>query len=188
MKAWSKACQAPVLYAGEQSTPGVVYYWLYDRGQCVEAFESDGQWFRGGVEIDPDLQDESERMHGTTFTSLLREAEGVDWSEYESEWEFLDRFLREQDAYLTFVWAGFERKGTKLRLTSYHEDEATVASIERVDIAFYKPTASQSRAAERKPPEEDPLLQAIKAGDIDAAKAAIAAGANVNEPPRNTSS
>lgn len=187
MKAWSKACQAQVLYAGEQSTAGVLYYWLYDRGQCVETFESDGQWFRGGVEIDPDLQDESERMHGTTFTSVLRDLKEVDWSKYESEWEFLDRFLRDQDAYLTFVWAGFERKDTKLRLTSYHEDEATAESIERVDLAIYKPTASQARAAERKPPEEDPLLQAIKAGDIHAAKAAIAAGAKVYEPPRNTS-
>ena len=73
MAAWSKTLKAPVLRAGEQSTASVVYYELFDGGECVEKFVSDGRWFRGGIEIDPEVQDDSERMHGTEFKSLLQE-------------------------------------------------------------------------------------------------------------------
>jgi ankyrin repeat protein len=189
VKAWSKALKAPVLRAGEQSVASVVYYALYDRGVCIESFESDGQWFRGGVEIDPEVQDDSERMHGTVFSSSLREADSIDWSDYRSEWEFLDRFLRDQNAYLTFVWAGFAGKDKRLVVTAYNEDEAITENIERVDLAFYKPTAAQKRIFEQRPPEEDLLLQAIKNGDAHAVSESIAGGAELGElpPGRNES-
>lgn len=184
MEAWSKKLRSPVLYAGEESVSSVVFYALYDGGRCVEAFESDGVWFHGGVEIDPEIQEESDRMHGTTFSSVLRDDEKIDWSDYQSEWEFLDRFLRDQDAYLTFLWAGIEGADKRLRITSYNEDEATPENIERVDLAFYKPTAAQKRAAEQKPPEVDQLLQAIQDGDVQSAKEAITAGAIVGQLPQ----
>ncbi|MCA9165794.1 MAG: ankyrin repeat domain-containing protein, partial [Planctomycetales bacterium] len=182
MQAWSKKLKSPVLRAGEQNTACVVYYWLYENGDCAEVFESDGQWFRGGVEIDPEIQDESKRMQGTSFSSLRREPEDVDWSAYESEWQFVDEFFRSEDAYLTFLWAGFSDDG-KLKLNSYHDDETAAENIERVDVAFYQPTAMQKRAAETPPPtpEEDALLEAIKAGDEDGVDAAIAAGADIHK-------
>lgn len=188
MQAWSRKLNRPVLYAGEESVASVVFYALYDRGQCVEAFESDGMWFRGGVEIDPDIQDESDRMHGTTFSSLLRDADEIDWSAYESEWGFLDNFLREQDAYLTFMWAGPATEGGPLEIRAYHDDEATAESIERVDLTYYQPTAQQQRAAAA-PQAEDPLYEAIKAGDVDAVKQLLDAGVDLNKlPPRNDQS
>ncbi len=188
MQVWSRKLKSPVLYAGEESVASVVFYALYDRGQCVEAFESDGVWFRGGVEIDPEVQDESDRMHGTTFSSLLRDADEVDWSAYESEWDFLDKFLREQNAYLTFVSAGPSAKGGPLAVRAYHDDEATAETIERVDLAYYQPTAQQQRAAAA-PQEEDPLYEAIKAGDVGAVKQLLDAGVDLNQlPPRNDQS
>jgi ankyrin repeat protein len=189
MKTWSKRLKAPVLYAGEQSTAGVVYYYLYDRGKCVEDFESDGQWFQGGVEIDPEVQDESDMMVGTNFSSERREPETIDWSQYESEYEFLDKFLRDEDAYLTFMWAGFGGKDNPIEISSFHPDEISAEAIERVDLAFYKPTPAQVRAASQPDPSNDPLLQAIKAGDESAVRAAIDSGADVNAlPPANDSS
>ena len=186
MKAWSRALKSPVLHAGEQSTAGVVYYVLYDQGKCVEAFESDGVWFRGGVEIDPEVQDESDRMIGTTFTSLRRDTESVDWSAYESEYEFLDAFLREENAYLTFF--SFWLAGKNGLLSAYHPDEALPKAIERVDLVFYKPTPRQLAAAAQPDPKDDALLQAVKAGDVDAVCTAIAADADVNALPPSTSS
>src|SRR5262245_23619975 len=97
MKAWSKALASPVLYAGEESVSSVVFYQLWQSGKCVESFESDGELFRGGVEIDPDVNEEEDRMLGTDFRSTLRAADQIDWSSYSSEWEFLERFLRQQN-------------------------------------------------------------------------------------------
>lgn len=188
MQAWSRKLKSPVLYAGEESVASVVFYALYDRGQCVEAFESDGVWFRGGVDIDPEVQDESDRMHGTTFSSTLRDAAEVDWSAYDSEWEFLDRFLREQDAYLTFMWAGPSAADGAIEVRAYHDDEATAESVDRIDLAYYQPTPQQQRAAAA-PPEDDRMYEAIKSGDVDAVKQLIGAGVDLNElPPRNDQS
>jgi ankyrin repeat protein len=189
MKAWSKTLKSPVLRAGEQSTAGVVYYWLYDRGERVETFESDGQWFRGGIEIDPEVQDASERMTGTDFSSLRRDSAGVDWSAFESEYEFLDSFLRSENAYLTFFDAYFPGKGKPFLFSAYHKDEMDAAAVERVDLAYYKPTTQQIVAASQPDPKDDPLLQAIKAGDEAAVVTALQAGADVNAlPPASDSS
>ncbi|QDT73990.1 ankyrin repeat domain-containing protein [Lacipirellula limnantheis] len=187
MKGWSKSLKTQVLHAGEQATAGVVYYWLYDRGECVETFESDGQWFRGRVEIDPDVQDESDRMAGTSFGSL-RHDEEIDWSAYESEYEFLDSFLRAEDAYLTFISVDFRKQDQSLRLAAYHDDEIAPDAIERVDIAFYKPTAAQLSTASQPDPAEDSLMQAIRAGDTEAVTTAIRSGADVNSSPPGYSS
>lgn len=183
LKKWSKKLKAPIIRAGEESVSGVVYYELYDGGECVESFESDGQWFRGGIEIDPEVEDEADRMHGTTFTSQIHDVENTDWTAYESEWQFLDEFLKEQDAYLTFIWAGFESKDKPFRVVSYHEDEATPDTVERVDLVGYKPTETQKRRASQPEPDQDPLLVAIKAKDREAVASAIAAGADVNALP-----
>ncbi|TWT77908.1 Ankyrin repeats (3 copies) [Posidoniimonas polymericola] len=189
MMKWSKKLRGPVLHAGEESVSGVVYYALYDRGECVEAFESDGQWFHGGVEIDPEVHDESDRMQGTSFSSLLRDEEQIDWSDYESEWEFLDRFLREQDAYLTFIQAIFPADGTPLEVHAYNPDEEATDAIERVDLAYYKPTEAEARAAkaiaeaDKRGGVVDPLLEAIHENDLEAARAAIEAGVVLNDLP-----
>jgi ankyrin repeat protein len=183
MKAWSKKLKAPVLCAGEQSTAGVVYYMLYDSGKCVESFESDGVWFHGGVEIDPEIQDESDRMVGTTFMSERREPDSVEWSAYESEYEFLDRFLRDEDAYLTFLGISAANKGRTYELWSFHKDETASEAIERVDLVLYKPTPQQEAAAAQPDPKTDALLQAIEKSDKAAVAAAIAAGADVNGVP-----
>jgi ankyrin repeat protein len=183
IKAWSKKLKAPLLLAGQESASDVVYYALYDCGRCVESFESDGQWFRGGVEIDPEVNDESDRMLGTDFTSVRRDPDGIDWSTYESEWQFLDDFLRQQDAYLTFPGVGFEKADKPFVVASYHDDEATAESIERIDLAFYKLTPAQRRYVEQQPMKKDLLTEAIKENDVEAAAAAIAAGADVNAQP-----
>ena len=187
MKAWSKKLRAPVLYAGEERVASVVFYALYDGGKCVESFESDGVWFRGGIEIDPEVQEESERMFGTSFQSQIRDEGEIDWTAYESEWNFLDRFLREHDAYLTFLWAGPAVDRT-IEISAYHDDEATAEAIERVDLVYYKPTTAQQRAAEAQS-QEDPLYEAIKAGNLQAAREAIDAGSELNQlPPRQNQS
>jgi ankyrin repeat protein len=137
-KGWSKALIAPVIHAGQQNTAGVVHYSLFDHGERMESFESDGQCFQGSDVVDTEAQDEPEEMEGTEFTSSLRSSESINWSEYGSEWEFLDALLRGQQAYLTFVWAGFEDGGKTFVISTYNKDEANADNIERVDIAFYR--------------------------------------------------
>lgn len=79
----------------------------------------------------------------------------------------------------------FREKDKPAEVGAYHPDEATAETIERVDFAYYKPTAQQERAAEA-PQAEDPLYEAIKAGNIDAVKQLIDGGVDLNElPPRN---
>nr|WP_231956524.1 ankyrin repeat domain-containing protein [Posidoniimonas polymericola] len=185
MQAWSKKARLPVLLVREESVSGTLSYALYDRGECQEAFESDGQWFRGGVEIDPDVHDDSERMQGTDFRSQLRDPEEMDWSLYESEWEFVEQFLRSQDAYLTFVQATLPSDETQPAIVcGYHPDEVTAEQIERVDFAYYKPDEYQQRAA--KAPKTDNLYEAIRGADVEQTRAALAAGAELNQlPPRH---
>jgi ankyrin repeat protein len=183
VKRLSKSLNSKIIKVNEDDEMGMLSYQLFDSGKGVESFSSDGQWFRGGVDIDPELQDESERMLGTEFTSSIRNVAEIDWNNYRSEWEFVDRFLREHDAYLTFMWAGFNGLESPLRLTSSHDDEIKAKNVERVDLVFYKPTAAQARAAEQKPPEEDRLYAAIRDRDDAAAIELIAAGTDVNQMP-----
>jgi ankyrin repeat protein len=180
LKTLSKRLKGRVLRVGEESVSGVLYYQLYDTGKCIESFQSDGTWFHGGVEIDPDLEEESDRMLGTQFTSELRDPQQVDWSRYKSEWEFVDHFLREQDAYLTFVWAGFPQNADALTLTCYHDDERKPENIERVDLVFYKPTAAERAAAVTK---VDELLVAIQNRDAEAASEALSQRADLGRLP-----
>jgi ankyrin repeat protein len=183
LKKLSKSLKCRIIKFNVDDEMGVLSYQLFDSGKCIESFSSDGQWFRGGVDIDPELQDESERMLGTEFTSSIRKAVAVNWNSYRSEWEFVDRFLREHDAYVPFMWAGFNGPDSQLRLTSYHDDEIKAKNVERVDLVFYEPTAAQLRVAEQKPPEEDLLYVAIRDRDDAAAIELIAAGADVNQMP-----
>jgi ankyrin repeat protein len=179
----SKSLKCRIIKFNVDDEMGVLSYQLFNSRKRIESFSSDGQWFRGGVDIDPEFQDESERMLGTEFKSSIRKAAAVDWSSYRSEWEFVDRFLREHDAYVPCMWAGFNGPDSPLRLTSYHDDEIKAKNVERVDLVFYEPTAAQLRAAEQEPPQEDPLYAAIRDRDDAAAIELIAAGTDVNQMP-----
>jgi ankyrin repeat protein len=137
-KAWSMALMAPVIHAGQQSTAGVVHYSLFDHGELVERLETDGQWFQGSDVVDSEAEDGPEEMEGTEFTSSLRTTESIHWSQYDTEWEFLDSLLRDQDAYLTFLWAVFEDASKTFVISAYNKDEANADNIERVDLAFYR--------------------------------------------------
>jgi len=49
----------------------------------------------------------------------------------------VEKFLKEQGAYFTIVYA--DVAGGKVKLSGYHEDEALPATIERVDLVYLKP-------------------------------------------------
>jgi len=122
-------------------------------------------------------------MHGTNFTSQRRDIEAVDWSAYKSEYEFVDAFVKQQDAYLTFISVGASGKDKPLEVFSYRPDEATPETIERVDLIYKTPSEAQLHAANAPDPSADPLLVAIKAGDNEAVAAALNGGADVNAMP-----
>jgi hypothetical protein len=55
----------------------------------------------------------------------------------EKSWANVEKFLKEQDAYFTIVYA--DVAGGKVKLSGYHEDEALPGTIERVDLVYLKP-------------------------------------------------
>jgi hypothetical protein len=55
----------------------------------------------------------------------------------EKSWANVEKFLKEQDAYFTIVYA--DVVGGTVKLSGYHEDEALPATIERVDLAYLTP-------------------------------------------------
>jgi hypothetical protein len=55
----------------------------------------------------------------------------------EKSWANVEKFLKQQDAYFTIVYA--DVAGGKVKLSGYHEDEALPATIERVDLVYLKP-------------------------------------------------
>lgn len=187
---WSKQLSGPVLRAGEESVSGVLHYALYQNGQQLESFESDGMRFLGSHDIDRDDEPEEEDdcQIGTSFTSSLRDPEAVAWEDYDSEWEFVDRFFKDQDAYLTFMWSVFPGKGKPFEVGGYQPDDVTPESVERMDLIFYKPTDSQLQAAWQPDPAGEKLMAAIKANDIEAAKEVLATGLDLNVLPKSNNS
>jgi hypothetical protein len=55
----------------------------------------------------------------------------------EKSWANVEKFLKEQDAYFTIVYA--DVAGGKVKPSGYHEDEALPATIQRVDLVYLKP-------------------------------------------------
>jgi hypothetical protein len=95
------------------------------------------------AELGPVLQTGAENTSGVAYAVLYRDgAVAKQIQSRDVNWSNVDNFLKQQDAYLTFAWAGFRNKRDQLEVVCYHKDEALSKNIERVDVVYLKPPRS----------------------------------------------
>jgi len=78
---------------------------------------------------------ETNDTSGIARATIYRDGKvGLKVQSSEQSWANVEKFLKEQDAYFTIVYA--DVAGGKVKLSGYHEDEALPATIERVDLVY----------------------------------------------------
>jgi len=188
---WSDllACQA--LEVGHAKSENVLEFRLFEDGREEESFRSNGFRFYTLPKDKPPLSadEQAEVERGTRYESNRWDADSIDWSEYASREHFLNELLQELDACYTFVSGRWAQPDGGIHLKFREPGLADL--VERIDLILFEQLATVSGPEhEQTPRPTDPatraLDDAIRTSDLEAARLAVADGANVNAAARGS--
>lgn len=161
--------------AAHQDTAGATAFDCFEGEEALVRFESCG--------LDAEVVEEygdnpEEAMEQTRFsgTRLPR-----DWiKQFRHDWEVQDALAKEFDAYIPFIAA--EGSEGVIKIYDLYRDEFKPGDYLRIDLVGFGDARLISPAADHR------LLEAITAVDVEAVRAAVAAGAALHRlPARHTS-
>jgi hypothetical protein len=163
-----------VLTTGHEDCSGATFVEVQEGAHQVLYFESTGDDFRGVEVTSPADLDDMEDWDGTFSTVFKSESHPPDWwKQFDREDKVHQALLTELKAYVPLVQALAGDKGM-VELFACHEDAIERENVRRIDLVVF----GDAKLAIPNPANAQ-LASAIKEGNVDAVRAAIAAGAEL---------
>jgi hypothetical protein len=158
-----------VIMAGHQDTAGATFFCCHEGAEVLIEFESCGM----GGEVVEEYSGFDEMFGETKFRSTRLPRDWI--GRFAHEWDVQDALAKEFDAYIPIIYAYTD--GEVIGICGLERKEFELEDYLRIDLLGFGPARLETSPAAHQ------LRDALRAGDAEAIRSAVAAGADLRAVP-----